>query len=288
MNDKPAFVTLLFSVLALNSLIFASDTTIQLEGPYLGQTPPSSIPLPFAPGIVTSEHFEYGGVFSPDMREFYLMRNGGKYESPTIVVFESKNDIWQESVVESRGGQPFIAPDGQTMHLGLYFRERHETGWSERKSLGHPFADYRIMRLTASSQGTFVFDEVGNDGDGIIRYSRLIDGQRQAPRPLSDKINSGTWNAHPFIAPDESYLLWDGKRDTGYGDSDIYISFRQEDGSWGAAINLGNKINTPSWDASASVTPDGKFLFFHRETSPGNLDIYWVDAQIIQTLRPTQ
>ena len=142
------------------------------------------------------------------------------------------------------------------------------------------------MRLTASSKGTYVFDEVGTDGDGVIRYSRLIDGKREEPRPLSKEINTGTWNAHPFIAPDESYIMWDGRRDSGYGDSDIYISFRQQDGSWGEAVNLGDNINTDAWEASPSVTPDGKYLFFHRQISSDNLDIYWVDTQIIEDLRP--
>jgi len=35
----------------------------------------------------------------------------------------------------------------------------------------------------------------------------------------------GKYNAHPFIAPDEAYIIWDGERDSGYGDTDLYISF---------------------------------------------------------------
>ena len=123
------------------------------------------------------------------------------------------------------------------MHLGKRYKEREGAGWSERKDLGGEFQNYRIMRLTASAQGTYYFDEVGNDGDGKIRYSQLVDGVREAPKIASDEINSGTWLAHPFIAPDESYLLWDGRRDDGFGDSDIYISFRQHDGLMG----LGDK-----------------------------------------------
>ena len=137
-----------------------------------------------------------------------------------------------------------------------------------------------------------MFDEVGSGGDGVIRYSRLIDGKREEPRPFGKEINTGTWNAHPLIAPDESYIMWDGERDGGYGDSDIYISFRQKDGSWGEAINLGDKINTDAEEGGASVTPDGKYFFFGRVITPeigdalANVDIYWVDAQIIEDLRP--
>lgn len=278
------FIALLFSVLTISNKSYSQDEFPVLKGPYLGQKTPDLSPRVFAPGIVTTEYFEYGGAFTPDMKEFYLIREKNKKQE--FVVFRNKNNQWHESVISPRVGQPFIAPDGKTMHLGRRYKERTEAGWSEIKSLGQSFKDIRIMRLTASSKGTYVFDEVGTDGDGVIRYSRLIDGKHERPKPFSKMINTGTWNAHPFIAPDESYILWDGRRDSGYGNSDLYISFRQQDGAWGNAINLGNKINSDAWEAGASVTPDGKYLFFHRQTSPGNLDIFWVDAKIIENLRP--
>jgi Tol biopolymer transport system component len=115
-----------------------------------------------------------------------------------------------------------------------------------------------------------------------------VNGEHEEPQLLGKSINSGK-SFHPFIAPDESYLIFDSKREDGYGDSDIYISYRQPDGSWGEAINLGSGINTDAWEASASVTPDGKYLFFNRNMgsdSYENVDIFWVDAQFIETLRP--
>lgn len=258
------------------------------ENPYLGQEPPGLTPEPFAPGIVTTAHYELTGVFTPDMKEFYLIRNGGKYEQPSLVVFKNENNRWHESFVSPRVGTPVISPDGETMHLGKRYMERTDTGWSEVKSLGAPFDDLPIMRLTASSKGTYFFDEFKQDFTGDIRYSRLVDGKYEAPKLLNKNINSGK-SFHPFIAPDESYLIFDGKREGGFGDSDLYISFRQQDGSWGEPINLGDKINTEAWEAVASVTPDGKYLFFNRNMNPGNyenVDIFWVDAQIIEDLKP--
>ncbi|WP_416877096.1 hypothetical protein [Litorimonas sp.] len=266
------------------------DDIPALESPYLGQTPPGSTPERFAPGIVSTEHWEYGGTFTPDLREFYLLRNGGKYENSSFVVFRYEDGEWRESVVSRRRGQPFISPDGETIHLGRRYIEQAETGWSDVKELEAPFKDLPIMRLTASANGTYYFDTFNRDqNDFPIRYSRLVDGKYEDPKPLSEAINTGTYLAHPFIAPDESYLLWDAKRDDGYGDSDIYISFRQIDGSWGEAINLGNEINTDAWEASASVTPDGKYLFFSRNMGSDeyeDVDIFWVDAQVIENLRP--
>ena len=74
--------------------------------------------------------------------------------------------------------------------------------------------------------------------------------------------------------------------------ADLYISFKQDDGTWGKAINMGKEVNSDRWDAYASVTPDGKYILFNRGVSTDedsrNIDIYWVDAKIIETLRLKQ
>ncbi|WP_074410416.1 serine hydrolase domain-containing protein [Aquimarina megaterium] len=273
---------------------FVKDQSSVLENPYLGQKPPGLIPEPFAPGMVTTEEWQWSGAFTPDLKEFYFIREVGETEEDKkmkFIVIQNKNNKWQESVISPREGEPFISPDGKTMHLGTRYKERTETGdWSKIKSLGVPFKDFPIMLLTASAKGTYVFDSMG---EGILRYSRLIDGEREEPKQFGKEINTGKSNAHPFIAPDESYILWDGRRDSGYGNADIYISFQQQDGSWGEAINLGDKINTESSEAGAFVTPDGKYLFFNRnvgKTKPtdkyDDVDTFWVDAKIIEKLRP--
>jgi Tol biopolymer transport system component len=230
------------------------------------------------------------------MNKFYVLRwrvNNSKRETESVT-FKKMDNRWHEIVVPGRTRVPFFSPDGKTMHFGKRYKERTKDGWSEMKSLGSPFEEIRIMSLTVSNKGTYVFDEVGTNGDGVIRHSRLVDGKREEPKPFSKEINAGTWNAHPFIAPDESYIMWDGKRESGYGNSDLYISFRQPDGSWGEAINLGDKVNTDAEEGGPQVTPDGKYLFFNRVVTPeigdtgSHSDLYWVDAQIIEDLRPKQ
>jgi len=292
MKSLSTSVALLIAISTGSGFCYAGDELSDLSGPYLGQTPPGLIPQPFAPGIVSTEHYEYGGTFTPDMKEFYFIAAGGKYEQQTFVVVQYKDNKWQKSDVSRRRGQPFIAPDGKTMHLGRRYKERTETEWSDVKMLEAPFDEMLIMRLTASASGTYYFDTYDKDNEAYpIRYSRLVDGKREEPKPLPKEINTGTYLNHPFIAPDESYLIWDAKKEGGFGSSDIYISFRQQDDTWGAAINLGDKINTDAWEASASVTPDGKYLLFSRNVGSDNyenVDIFWVDAQIIEDLRPKQ
>jgi hypothetical protein len=275
-------ITLLLSILTMSSKSYSQDDFPVLEDPYLGQKPPGLIPELFAPDIIQTEHREAEAAFTPDLKEFYFRRRGGKYKNNTLVVIQYKDNRWTESVVPPRAGEPFISPDGKILYLGKKYRERTNSGWSEVKSLGAPFKDIPIMRLTVSSKGTYYFDEATETGP--IRYSRLIDGKRE--KPLTVNIDMGNWNAHPFIAPDESYLIWDDQRESGYGGADIYISFRQKDGSWGASINLGDKINTEFGEAYGSVSPDGKYFFFHRGFGGDRGDIFWVDAQIIEVHRP--
>ncbi|GAB4242718.1 MAG: hypothetical protein Tsb0034_20260 [Ekhidna sp.] len=288
------------SIIKLSILVFIlflsscktenSDNKENGSPTYLGQKPPGLTPEPFAPGLVTTDGWEYSGVFSPDMKEFYFLRQPqDPKKKQEFVVFKNEGDTWSETVISSRKGQPFIAPDGKIMHLGKRFKERKENGeWSELKELQSPFDSLPIMRLTASSKGTYFFDEFKRDFTGDIRYSRLIKGKHQEPELLNNKINAGA-SFHPFIAPDESYLIFDSKREDGFGDSDIYITFRQQNGEWGDPINLGDKINTNAWEASASVTPDGKYLFFNRNMGSDNfenVDIFWVSTELIDKIRP--
>lgn len=260
----------------------------QLEGPYMGQKPPGMVAEPFAPGIISTDGWEVEGVFAPGMNEFYFTTSKEEPFQPAIIGFRMENNIWKKYTEFRRTGETAFSPDGSRMHMAKGYKDREGAGWTERKSLGPMFdrEDWGIMRLTVSSKGTYVFDDYKSND--VIRISTLKDGKRQPPVLMDEVVNSGGYTAHPFIAPDESYLIWDSKREEGFGDSDLYIRFRQKDGSWGPAINMGEAVNTDKWEAFASVTSDGKYLLFNRGVDPenDNTDIYWVDAKIIDALRP--
>jgi len=64
--------------------------------------------------------------------------------------------------------------------------------------------------------------------------------------------------------------------------SDIYSS-KLEDGTWTTAEKLNKNINTKYWESHASISPDGKILYFtsNRKEGHGGLDIYkseWNEA----------
>ncbi|WP_106794223.1 hypothetical protein [Aquimarina sp. Aq78] len=265
-----------------------------LEDRYFGEEPPGLIPVEFAPDIVSPEGLFEGGRHSPDGKSYYFTRKNGKYEERTFFVIRYENGSWgNESETELKW--PRFSKGGDTLYRGNKYRDRTETGWSEYKSLGAPFTDMHIMGISFSDDGTSYFDQFERpDTIGAISYSRLINGKYEPRQKMGKEINTGTWIAHPHIAPDESYLLWDVVREDGFGNSDLYISFRAKDGSWVPAINMGDKINTALDESGVHVTDDGKYLFFSRGAWEVKEDgstnwvgtPYWVDAQIIENLRP--
>lgn len=291
---KPICITiaLLLPMLIVSCNSHSESEPSIVKSPYLGQTPPGSIPEIFAPGIVnTKENREVAGMFADDMKTFYFIRRplDEGSEANVLTAIEYKNGQWQESRVKQGVNGLTVSPDGMTIHFPKEYIERTPAGWSELKNLGAPFEGIDIMRRSVASSGTHYFDTYTPELDAPIRYSRFIDGKHEEPKSLGDQFKVGSYNAHPFIAPDESYIIWDSRRESGYGSSDLYISFRSPDGSWGPAINMGDKINTASAENYPSVSPDEKFIFFDRrensESGEPSVDIYWVSTEIIEALK---
>ena len=89
-----------------------------------------------------------------------------------------------------------------------------------------------------------------------------MDGVYQVPENLGGSINTAGDEVEPWIAPDESYLIFSAKnRPDSVGGYDIYLS-RREHGVWQEAQPLGYGVNTSWLDFNPSVSPDGGWLYF--------------------------
>ena len=134
------------------------------------------------------------------------------------------------------------------------------------------------------------FQAVRDDSFGSrdIYYSTLNNGRFAEPIHLGREINSEYSEGDVLIASDESYMIVNSSsRPDDLGNSDLYISFKKEDGSWTKLKNMGNIINSSETDYCPMLSPDGKYLFFTSKRT-GNGDIYWVDAKIIDDFKKEQ
>lgn len=90
------------------------------------------------------------------------------------------------------------------------------------------------------------------------------------------EINTPFWESQPCISPDGKYLFFASDRIGGFGETDIYVSIRKEDGRWSTPILLDSTINTPEADISPFIHPNGKVLYFSSKghNSIGGFDIF--------------
>jgi Tol biopolymer transport system component len=282
-----------------------------LKGPYLGQKPPGLISEIFAPGVVSTGNHEHSSlIISPDGKEIFwsvISAPLSNHSSHKIVFMKYKNNHWLLPKTASFSGQykdnyPFMSPDGNIIYFcsnrpfpgkskskdyELWFAERTCTGWSDPRLLGYPFTEEnKTLQPSITNNGTIYFLgylEGVQKKYGIYR-SRFINGQYSKPELLNESINTEYPDWCPYIAPDESYLIFSSKRPGGYGGFDLYISYRN-DGSWVEPQNLGSEINHKYHERFPGVSPDGKYLFFTRPNGENNGDIYWVSTKIIEELK---
>lgn len=97
---------ILFKFSVLTSVIFLcacnteksnskEDDSSAEQSVYLDQEPPGLKPEPFAPRMVTTSGWETYGGFTPDLKEFYFLREGrdkeGKSKMELMVVQNNRN-----------------------------------------------------------------------------------------------------------------------------------------------------------------------------------------------------
>lgn len=274
---------------------FAHGTSTGIMEAYFGEEPPGLTPKLFAPGLISTHgHFEFACTFSPDGKEFYFTRRADERGNNVIMVSMWKEDGWTapdtaDFSIREGDHEPHISPDGKKLYFGttrikpgedrpsygIWGMNRSEAGWSNPE-----FAADGMYASATLDGSIYVTDISGQSEGGIIKLGWKEDGFQGAVR-LGGGVNSPENGIHPFIAPDESFILFDCHRKDGFGgEGDIYVAFRNEDGSWGKAYNLGAEVNGPGIEFCASLSPDGKYIFYTK-----NRDIFWVSSRIIEAYK---
>ena len=126
-------------------------------------------------------------------------------------------------------------------------------------------------------------------GKSDIHSSPFKDGNCDTPKNLGNIINTEYTEGDLYVAPDESFLIvscW--YRPDNKGESDLYISFRDKNGTWTKLKNMGEPINTENNENCPSFSPDGQYFFYMSakvNKKPAETFTYWIDAKIIEKLK---
>ncbi len=293
---------LITAVLCLGSHSPSDDFPV-LKGSYFGQQPPGLEPEVFAPGVISTEAGEGCSGFMSDGKLFLFARRGRG-----ILLTELRDGVWTPPEeagfsLRSLDGDFIIAPDDQTVLFasgrpvekgGLSLRDhniwktvRTSSGWKEPELLASPVnTDAHESYPSLSQDGTLYFfsRREGGFGQSDIYLSEPVNGRYEEAINLGNIINTEHHEVDPFIAPDESYLIFASDRPGGYGSDDFYICFKSSNGEWVPPMNMGDQINSRHTEYIVSVTLDGKYLFFTSDKN-GSRDVFWVDRGVIDALK---
>jgi hypothetical protein len=261
---------------------------------YLGQSPPGREFVRFAPDIVPEDMY-HSVTVSPDRQEIYWAELNGT-AGTRIMVTRVEGDHWTSPEAVSFAGvpsgeywddAPVVSPDNSRLFFNslrplasggetrwrFWYADRVATGWSEPVPLPEVVNSTGGIHWGASvsSSGTLYFG-VFSGGGPQIYYSQLSAGEYTTPMALG-AVNSLGDVICPFVAPDESYIIFnkiEGGQSVGY-----YISFKDTTDEWLPPVQAVG-FPSPSWESSF-VSRDGRYVFCKA---------YWASAQIIEDLRP--
>jgi len=268
---------------------------------YFGQPPPGLMPVLFAPDIfIHKEGYHSPVVFNKELTEaywspmerdhciMYSLLINGEWSPPTELKLDLEQGI----------GDPFITSDGKKLFFlsyasigeekpyqeRIWLSEKTKGSWGTPTSINHDISCHPThWKCSVSEAGTIYFtSEINMDSScQDIYFAKYLNDEYRMAKPLGNAVNTSGWEFAPCISPDESFLIF-SRRDDSSRKTDLYISFRGEDGNWKTAIDLGPQINSDENDICPSLSPDGKYLFF-LSTRDGISRIYWVD--MAETLR---
>jgi hypothetical protein len=290
--------------------------------------PPPAEPTLFLPGVVSTDLGERDASFHPNGSEFYFTVWTGQFGVISVTKYSAEG--WTEPSTVSFSGhysdiEPFVSLDGSKLYFAsnrpldsesepgdfnLWVASRTDEDWSDPEPLNintdanefYPSLDRSgILYWTAAYEGS----EGGED----IYFATPTDTGFTAPRNVGKGVNTERDEFNALIAPDGSWLAFGSfGREDGLGGGDLYISFKQEDGVFGTAVNLGPEVNSSALDYCPALTPDGDAFLFSsrrtaladpsieqrsyasirralRESGNGRSDIYWLDSGFIDELK---
>jgi hypothetical protein len=232
----------------------------------------------------------------PDQSVFFSTFDGENLSNPQAASFaESSGD-----------GGPAFSDDGNSIFFsservlpgdpsgnmkGIWVTQRFISGWSDPEPLEITFDSSRTTgQVSVSRNGNLYFSgRLLDENLPKIYLSEYIDGEYSIPEPININAPANIDLVDPYVDPDEQFILFASRFiEGGYGITDIYISRKQDDGSWGEPVNLGETVNSEHFERFPSLSRGGEYLFFVRNIgSPfpsENCHFYWTKADFLQNL----
>lgn len=259
--------------------------------------------------LINSDTGDGAPTLSADGLELFFtsLRSGGSGSADLWTATRSRiQDTWGLPInlgptVNSSAWDeaPSISADG----LSLFFDSPRPGGQGEydlwlttRASLSAPWEPPTNLGAAINSASSefepfitldglslyFASDRPGGYGgyDLWVTHRATVSDSWLPPVNLGPTINTARGEGNPSVSASGLVLFlgdFHGPLPGGFGGSDIWVSMRMTTGdAWGAPINLGQTVNTSSYEHGANISADGSTLHFfsNRPGGQGDYDLW--------------
>jgi hypothetical protein len=228
-------------------LFFSSTLTAQKKSSinYFNQKHPGHVAQIFARGILSTDALEHSSpAFSPNGKTVvWAVMKMPSYQI-CLLQMHFTNDQWSPAQIPAFSDTtanevyPTFSNNGDTLYFSsnrrvvnssyknqtLWYVSKTAQGWSDAKPLDTAIFKKDIYAHSISKSGKRYFT-VGPHR--TIDWNIFTIDSQSKINPLPPPINSKGYEDGPFIAADESYLIFESDRPTGIeGNIDLYILFR--------------------------------------------------------------
>ncbi len=164
-----------------------------------------------------------------------------------------------------------------TYSLQLFSAKSGETErWKDVEKLPFCSSNHNFMHPAVSPDGKTLFfasNRAGGFGGTDLWVVERTNGEWSKPENLGPAVNTTANEGFPFAALDGK-LYFCSKGHPGFGGFDIFVTYKDENGAWQSATNLGKPINSPLDDISIFLANDQLSGYFTSSRSGGDDDIY--------------
>lgn len=151
-----------------------------------------------------------------------------------------------------------------------------ENRWKDVEKLPFCSSNFNFMHPAVSPDGKLLFfatNRAGGFGGTDLWVSERTGGEWGKPENLGPAVNTPANEGFPFVSADNK-LFFCSKGHPGFGGFDIFVTYKDENGAWQPANNLGKPINSPLDDISIYLAADQRSGLFTSSRSGGDDDIY--------------
>jgi outer membrane protein OmpA-like peptidoglycan-associated protein len=224
------------------------------------------------------EKVELDGQYNEDIYISYFENQ--RWTKPVSISENINTEAHEASIgITPDGQQIFIYRDieGGTILTSYLIGDK----WSAPVSLGsHINTRYRETHASISANNKYLYftsDRPGGYGGLDVYVSeKQANGEWGKAVNMGDAINTAEDEEGPFIHHDGISLYFNSKGHNTMGGYDVFLSQKNEFGTWTKAENIGYPLNTTNDDAFFMLTTDGKRAYYSSFKSEGfgNSDIY--------------